>query len=215
MPNVIIAVLFVLALAAGCGRQDSLPANQRPMYGGIEKSDAQKKADADLVAGIKAKGFTLEQGSENAVKFGWEAFHKKDRDLAVAMQRFNQAWLLDPENGDAYHGFALVSYEKGSPPDEVDKYFQLALSKQKVGINAHVDYGRFLWTQKKYRESLAQLQKALEIDPKAWKARSHISFVYYKMGDYALACEWAQKAKENKDPLEKGYLEDMCSKAGK
>ena len=214
MPNFICAVLFILALAAGCGQQESLPPNQRPMYGGIEKNEAQKKADADLMAGIQARGQTLEQGSESAVRLGWEAFHKKDRDLTVAMMRFNQAWMLDPENGDAYHGFALVRHEQGSPPAEVEKYFQLAVSKPKVGINAYVDYGRFLWTQKKYQESLAQLHKALEIDPRAWKARSHISFVYYKMGDYASACEWAKKARENRDPLEKGYLEDMCAKAG-
>lgn len=215
MPNVIFAALIMLALASGCGKQESLPANQLPMYGGIEKTDAQKKADEKLIASLKDGGFTLEQGSDNAVKSGWVAFHKKDRDLATAMKRFNQAWLLDPENGDAYHGFALVLAERKSPPDEVEKYFRLALSKPRVGINSHVDYGRFLWTQKKYPESLAQLQKSLEIDPKAWKARSHISFVYYKMGDYASACEWARKARENKDPLEDGYLEDMCSKAGK
>jgi tetratricopeptide (TPR) repeat protein len=214
MPNVIFVVLFMLVLAGGCGKQESLPANQLPMYGGIEKNEAQKKADEKLIASLKDGGFTLEQGSDNAVKSGWVAFHKKDRDLATAMKRFNQAWLLDPENGDAYHGFALVLFERKSPPDEVEKYFRLALSKPRVDINAHVDYGRFLWVRKKYPESLAQLQKALEIDPRAWKARSHISFVYYKMGDYASACEWARKARENKDPLEDGYLEDMCAKAG-
>lgn len=215
MRTCFLATLFLFLLAADGFPQGQLPANQLPMYGGVEKNEAQKKADNDLAEGLKAKGVTPEQGSRQAMRLGWEAFNGKDRNLAVAMKRFNQAWMLDPQNGDSYHGFALVLFERKSPPDEVEKYFKLALSKPGVGINAQVDYGRFLWVRQRYPESLAQLQKALEIDPRAWRARSHVSFVYYKMGDYASACEWAQKARENKDPLENGYLEDMCAKAGK
>ena len=214
MRTFFLAALFLFLLTADGFPQEQLPANQLPMYGGVEKNEAQKKADNDLAEGLKAKGLTREQGADNAARLGWDAFHKKDRDLSVAMKRFNQAWMLDPENGTAYHGFALVLSERGASAAEVEKYFLLALSKPKVGINAHVDYGRFLWTQKRYKESLAQLNKALEIDPSAWKARSHISLVYYKLGDFAAACEWAKKAQENRDPLEKGYLEDMCGKAG-
>lgn len=213
MRHIACSVLCLLLFAVECGAQKPVPSNQLPMYGGIEKSEAHKKADADLIAGIKAQGFTQEQGAERALKLAWEAFHKKD--LGLAMQRFNQAWMLDPENSDSYHGFAVTVSEQGAPTSEVETFFQTALAKSKVQINAYVDYGRFLWKQRRYQESLVPLQKALSIDPKAWRARSWISLAYYKLGDYTQACEWARKAQENKDDLEPGYLEAMCAQANK
>ena len=129
--------------------------------------------------------------------------------------RFNQAWLLDPENGNIYHGFAVVTAVRGGTPSEVEKLFLLALSKPKVDSVAFVDYGRFLWTQKQYEKSLVQLNKALERSSTARNARSNISMVYYLKGDFSNACEWAKAAQKNGDVLESGFLEDMCRRAGK
>jgi Tfp pilus assembly protein PilF len=130
------------------------------------------------------------------------------------MSRFNQAWLLDPENGDAYHGFALITSVRSSAPGEVERLFQLAISKPKVSAEAFVDYGRYLWTQKQLDKSLVQLNKALQLSSTAYNARSNISFVHFLKGDFGSACTWAKDAQKNGDQLEKGYLEDMCLRAG-
>ena len=213
MRHILSVFLLLVLFAVECGAQKPVPSNQLPMYGGIEKNEAQKKADENLVAALKAQGATPEQGAERVLKLAWEAFHKKD--LGLATQRFNQGWMLDPENSDSYHGFALVESERGAPANEVEKYFQMAFAKSKVQINTYVDYGRFLWKQDRYQESLVPLQKALSIDSKAWRARLWTSLAYYKLGDYTQACEWARKAEENKDDLEPGYLEAMCAQAKK
>ena len=131
------------------------------------------------------------------------------------MKRFNQAWLLDPENGNSYHGFALVISMRGGSPSEVEELFQLAVSKPKAGAQVFVDYGRFLRTQKQYEKSLMQLNKALERSSTARNARSHISFVYYLKGDFRNACQWAKAAQKNGDTLEVGFLDDMCRRAEK
>jgi Tfp pilus assembly protein PilF len=123
--------------------------------------------------------------------------------------------LLDPENGNAYHGFALVTSVRGGTPSEVERLFQLAVSKTKIDPVAFVDYGRFLWTQKQLEKSLVQLNKALQLSPTARNARSNISFVYYLKGDAGNACSWAKDAQKNGDELEKGFLEDMCRRAGR
>lgn len=189
-----------------------LPINEIPMYGNMNKTEEMKKADAVLIAEVQKAGYSREAGAKAAVQRGWTSFDKGD--LGGAMRRFNQAWLLDPENGDIYHGFAVVVHRRDKSLSEAEKYFHLALSKPKVGANAYVDYGRFLWLQNRYDESLAQLNKAIKISPTAYNAYSNISFVYYKKGDFVQACKWAKDAKTNNDQLEPGYLEEMCHRAG-
>jgi Tfp pilus assembly protein PilF len=192
---------------------DSPPINQLPMYGERVKTAEIKSADAAFIASIEKKGLSRQEGAKQVIQSGWSSWAK--RDLATAMSRFNQAWLLDPENGNAYHGFALVTSVRGGTPSEVERLFQLAVSKPNVDAEALVDYGRFLWTQKQLEKSMVQLNKALQLSPAARNARSNISFVHYLKGDAGNACTWAKDAQKNGDELEKGFLEDMCRRAGK
>jgi Tfp pilus assembly protein PilF len=213
MTRTTIPVLTLLVLLTGstalCA---ALPINELPMYGEVAKTEQQKKADDAFIIDIEQKGYSRESGSRAVLQKGWEAFGK--RDYGTAMKRFNQAWLLDPDNGDVYHGFAVVVHQRDNASSEAEKFFRMALSKRRVGGNAYVDYGRFLWLQARYDESLVQLSKALEKSPKGYNAYSNISFVYYKKGDFVQACKWAKAARENNNYLEPGYLEDMCRRAG-
>lgn len=204
-----IAALLTLSTAFA----EPLPINQLPMYGEREKTAEMKNADAALIAAVEKQGLSRQEAAKRAIQTGWSYWAK--RDLATAMSRFNQAWLLDPENGNAYHGFALVTSVRGGTPSEVERLFQLAVSKKNVDEVAFVDYGRLLWTQKQLEKSLVQLNKALQLSPTARNARSNISFVHYLKGDANSACTWAKDARENGDELEKGFLEDMCRRAGK
>lgn len=204
---------FTALLAIGSAFADSLPINQLPMYGEHEKTETMKSADAAFVAAFEKGGLTREEGAKQVIQSGWSSWAK--RDITTAMLRFNQAWLLDPENGDAYHGFALVTSMRGGSPNEVERLFFLAVSKSNVSPVAFVDYGRFLWTQKQLEKSLVQLNKALQLSSTAYNARSNISFVYFLKSDFDNACNWAKDAQKNGDKLEKGYLEDMCHRAGK
>lgn len=154
---------------------DSLPTNQLPMYGAREKTAEMKNADAALIASVEKQGLSRQEAAKRAIQTGWSYWAK--RDLATAMSRFNQAWLLDPENGNAYHSFALITSVRGGAPNEVERLFQLGTSKSNVDPVVFVDYGRFLWTQKQLDKSLVQLNKALQLSPMARNARSNISFV--------------------------------------
>ena len=91
-------------------------------------------------------------------------------------------------------------------------FFEMALKKPNLDITAHVDFGRFLHTQKRYDESLERLHMALQLEPKALNARAHISFVHFKLGEFEKACEWGKRAEENGGELEPGYLDDMCNR---
>ncbi len=144
-----------------------------------------------------------------SVELGWKYFFKGD--VASAMTRFNQAWLLNPENGDAFHGFAVVTAQRGGPPQEAEKYFKIAASKPGVGSTALVDYARLLNMLGRHDEAISQGQGALAISPKARNASLQISYAYISKKDAAHACEWARKAKDNGDALDPpNYLDMVC-----
>ncbi|MDR1349217.1 MAG: hypothetical protein LBJ59_00275 [Zoogloeaceae bacterium] len=190
----------------------TLPINEQPMYGERPKTAAQEKSDATFVASIEQSGVSRQQGAKNVIGAAWSYWARGD--TATAMKRFNQAWLLDPENGDAYHGFAVITSQRCGDPKEIERLFLLALAKPEVNPRAHVDYGRFLWTQNQLQKSLDSLNQTLQRHPDARNARANIAHVYYLQGDAANACRWAKDARQNGDELETGFLEDMCQRAG-
>jgi Tfp pilus assembly protein PilF len=206
----ILAIILLIISTSTLNAASSI--NEMPMYGGGNKAVQLKKADEAFITDMMKAGYSRESGSQVTVQKGWDAFEKQN--YAIAMKRFNQAWLLDPENGDVYHGFALVVYERDKSPSEAEKYFIMAFTKAKVNANAYVDYGRFLMLQKRYDESLIQLQKAFEKSPKAHNVCANMSFVFYKMNDFVQSCKWAKAAKLNNDLLESSYLEEICHRAG-
>ena len=106
----------------------------------------------------------------------------------------------------------MITAVRGGTPSDIEKFFRMAFKKPKVEVSAHVDFGRLLWMQDRFTESLDRLHMALELAPKAYNARVHISFVHFKQGNFEKACEWGKRAKKNGDQLETGYLEDMCNR---
>ena len=190
----------------------SLPIDELPMYGGIEKTGDIKKGEEAMIAIIAKAGSSRETVAKDVIKTSFKYF-KKGR-ISSAIKGFNHAWFLDPENGDVYYGFALITESRKGNSEEIEKYYRMAVSKPRVSVEAYVDYGRFLLVQSRFDESLLLLQKALELSPAARNARANISVVYFKKGDHAKACEWAKGAQVNRDQLEPGYLEEMCQGGG-
>ncbi|MES2247075.1 MAG: hypothetical protein V4645_07330 [Pseudomonadota bacterium] len=212
MKRLWIAIAASLLLTAAVASADPLPINQLPMYGDRAKTEAMKNADADFIASMEKQGLSRAEGARQAIQRGWTAWGK--RDLTTAMARFNQAWLLDPENGNAYHGFALVMAVRGDASSDLERFFRLATSKPVVDAEAFVDYGHFLWQEKRLDESQVQLNKALQVSATARNARANMAFVYYLKNEFAPACTWARDAKANGDRLERGFLDEMCMRAG-
>ena len=89
------------------------PVDQLPMYGGLDRSgdSSLREADDKLVAETVRHYGSREKASAAFVANGF-AFYGRDN-LADAMRRFNQAWLLDPNNAEVYFGFAVVLHDKG------------------------------------------------------------------------------------------------------
>lgn len=84
-----------------------------PKYGNRIKTKQQQKADRQMVKTALANGETLQNASDNFVKSGFDYLYRKD--LKTAMRRFNQAWLIDSTNANAFWGFGAVYLTFGDP----------------------------------------------------------------------------------------------------
>jgi len=76
----------------------------RSAYPELKAGDEKLIQDASTAFGSREKASTawVDQGFR---------FYQRD-DLAMAMRRFNQAWLLNPNNPEVYWGFASVLHDR-------------------------------------------------------------------------------------------------------
>lgn len=118
-------IFLNVCLLLSCGH---LGSGQRidniPMYGQPEilRSDSLKKADADFI-----KQVTNKLGSRKA-SIAWAMRaqrYMKSGNLNYAMRRYNQSWLLNPNNYLTYWGFGSVLLRQGKR-DEAIKHLEKA-----------------------------------------------------------------------------------------
>src|ERR1700733_5120132 len=88
--------------------------NEIPLYaGGL--TPEQQKANEQLVAGIDhdrlAHGMSRAQCAQHAIMRGWQYLNSGDP--LSAIKRFNQAWLLDPNNANVYWGLGSAQSTLG------------------------------------------------------------------------------------------------------
>lgn len=144
------ALTVVVAALAGCAASVPDPSrgasgtgqssDQIPRYGGMDRQadPLLRQADEKLIADTQAHYGSREKASAAFADQGFR-FYRQD-DLVQAMRRFNQAWLLDPENGDAYWGFAGVASDR-KQYCEAAGHFRTGLSKPRVQSSAFSDAG--------------------------------------------------------------------------
>ena len=88
--------------------------NTLPMYGGLDvvKTPFQLELDKKFIQnGIQIAG-SREKACQDVIRWAWEFVNQGA--LLTAMRRFNQAWLLDPNNPEVYKGFATVLRKQGN-----------------------------------------------------------------------------------------------------
>ena len=106
-------LLIAITFLSGCLATTS-PTKQQtridevPMYGGMDRSQIPeiKAADEKFISDVSAQFGSRERASMLWVNQGYR-FYREDQ-LGMAMRRFNQAWLLNPENPEVYAGFGSV-----------------------------------------------------------------------------------------------------------
>lgn len=111
--------LMTLLFLAGCATAPGTRIDNLPMYGqpAIERSAFLKKADEDFI-----KQATGGFGSREQASKAWYAQAEKfmrEGNMDYAMRRYNQSWLLNPDNYQPYWGFARVVAEQDKFDDAI------------------------------------------------------------------------------------------------
>jgi tetratricopeptide (TPR) repeat protein len=189
----ILSVAAVGGIDRALAETNDYPPNQRPMYGGIEKTPAMKAADEAYIKSVLAAGYTRAGASKEASKLGFQYLEKDD--AASAMKRFNQAWLLDPANGEAYHGFALVLLGRDGNEHGGEAMFRKALSYPSALAGTNADYGRYLILKQRYAEAVPVLDAGIVKDGSYGVVRALLAVALYHKGDAARACREVRQVK--------------------
>lgn len=120
-----IIALVTAAIVTGCATDSGFRIDNVPMYGQpeIKRPAFLKQADADFIEEASTK-----IGSHEAASIVWynqgEKYMAQDN-LDFAMRRYNQSWLLNPDNYQPYWGFARVMVA-ARQYDESFGYFERA-----------------------------------------------------------------------------------------
>ena len=197
----ILATLGVSLLLAGCVSGGGTRIDNVPMYGQpeVERPESLRKADDDFIRQAASRF-----GSRQKASTAWWSQgekHMNEGNLDHAMRRYNQSWLLDPENYQPYWGFARVLMEQDKVDDAIgylekaeslidDPYQQVALLADLGSAYSYKGIespGYFAKANEKFSQSVA-----LDPDyPGSWR---RWAFSLYEQGDYGGAWEKVRKA---------------------
>jgi Tfp pilus assembly protein PilF len=164
----------------------AVPLNEQPMFGNQSKTPEMLAADRKLIED-SAKFGSRAENSDRSVAVGWQYFSQK-KDVATAMKRFNQAWLLDPDNGDAFHGFAIMVMERDRDEKAADELFRQGIAKPRQSPGIWLDYGRFLVMTRRPTDAIAPLRKAVTFPSMGPDAQALLTLALFQSGEAAAAC---------------------------
>jgi tetratricopeptide (TPR) repeat protein len=182
--------------------------DQLPMYGGADRrADPVTAAEDDRFIATAAREFG------NRRKAGEMFFEEGQRarlrgDNRMAMKRFNQAWLLDPNGAGPYYGFAAVLSDQGRECDAArmaERALDNSLSKPIPLADAGAWYAacaagdQTLGREERGRyqaRSRELLQRAVNLAPGNDYVYGRWGAALYWQGDYRGAWEKVRRQRE-------------------
>ena len=108
--------------------------------------------------------------------------------------RFNQAFLISPEQSPVYHGFAVIAQSRFNDLDAADELFKIALNQPNPVKALKADYGRLLLIAKRPRDAQSMLEQAVKEAPDFGDAWTNLAWARFQNGDAAAACAAAEEA---------------------
>jgi Tfp pilus assembly protein PilF len=173
-------------------RTYSAPVNEQPFFGFVVKNSAQQAADESFAKAVIEATGTREKAFDEAYKRGWSAISRGN--VAEAAQRFNQAFLLSPEESRVYHGFAVVAQVRFHDTDFAEELFRIARKQPNPLKTLNADYGRFLLIAKRPRDAQPVLEQAVKDTPDFGDAWTNLAWARLQNGDRTAACAAASEA---------------------
>jgi Tfp pilus assembly protein PilF len=172
------------------------PVNEQPFFGFADKNSEQRAADANFVNAIIQAAGTREKAFEETTKRGWRAINANR--MGEAALRFNQAFLISPEQSGVYQGFAAVTLARFRDLDATEELFKIALKQPHPMKALNADYGRFLLIAKRPTDAQPVLEQAVKDAPDFADAWTNLAWARFQNGDQAAACAAAEEASKQR-----------------
>lgn len=185
-----------------------------PEYGSLPKSRGQQAADAEFIAESLKEDKSRRKASDKMVDLGFKYLYQQD--LKTAMYRFNQAWLLDHENENAYWGFGAV-YVTFNDAEAALKQYDKGLKLNQKSSNILTDKGTVYVMKYQASNSNVDMDSAVSlfkrsyaIDPKNQNTLFKSSVLYFMMGDCEQALKYFDECMAlGGDPVSNEYKEGI------
>jgi Flp pilus assembly protein TadD len=207
MKKIFLSICASLFLSANLFAENM---NELPMYGGQKKTPAQELADQEFIKVATKDGMTREVAAAYMADRGWEAVYKND--ISSAMKKFNQAWLLNPNNAKAFWGFGVVAGRKGDLP-ESKKYLEKASQLDPKNSNIMSDLAFSLAQLEETKRAEELFAAATKLDPKNENAFFLWAVLKFHSNDYKGAWEKVKEAKKlGGKTIDPNFIKDLSAK---
>jgi len=199
-----------------------------PLFGQpkIPRPEHLKKADEDFIRDSTLRYGNRLAASNALASQGWAAIRNKQIDLA--MLRFNQAWLLNPKNFSAFWGFGAVLSERGKLAEAIE-HLETARDliedpNQRVALLSdlgavHSEYAvrmpkdRQLERAHHFIVANSRFAESVEINPEYAPAWREWAISLYEQERYSEAWLRVKRARELKaEPFPPGFLDKLSAK---
>ncbi|MBJ6124989.1 hypothetical protein [Microvirga splendida] len=188
-------------------------ANEAPFFNFAEKTEGQKVADRKLVAAVLERVPDRARAAGTAIEAGTRAF-LGENDIATAAKRFNQAYLLDPQQSGIYHGFAMVVATRFKDFVYADELFRVAARMKSPSPSLRADHGRMLLIAGRPAEAKPLLEQAVKDTPDWAVPRMNLAWATLQSGNREESCRLAAQVRGEQMENVEGDLALLRQKAG-
>ncbi len=172
------------------------PVNEQPFFGFADKTDAQRAADDKFVHDLVQASGSREKALDEVAKRGWRALGSgKYGEAAV---RFNQAYLVAPEQSVVYHGLAAIAQIRFNDLEFAEELFRIAGKQPNPLKVLNADYGRVLLVAKRPKDALPVLEQAVQDTPDFGDTWVNLAHARFQNGDRDAACAAADVAMQRR-----------------
>jgi Flp pilus assembly protein TadD len=107
----------------------------------------------------------------------------------MAAKRFNQAYLLDPNESALFHGFAIVVFERFGDDEYADELLRVAARANSPEPTLSGDHGMMLLRAGRVQEAIPLLEKGMRDLPEWYVPRINLALAHLELGNRQRACE--------------------------
>jgi predicted Zn-dependent protease len=173
-------------------RSYAAPIKEQPFFGFADKTAVQREEDDKFVQALVQAAGTREKALDEVAKRGWRALGSGK--YPEAALRFNQAFLVAPEQSVVYHGLAAIAQIRFNDLDFAEELFRIAAKQPNPLKMLNADYGRVLLVAKRPKDAQPVLEQAVKDTPDFGDAWTNLAHARLQNGDRDAACATADEA---------------------